>query len=254
MKLATLLLAATVLTPVAANAAEIAALTGDNMLSIVDSETRRQTRTVTIQGADGPIAGIDVRPADGMLYAVSRSGAIYTVDLQSGRVTEKSRIQGMPPANATVTVDFNPMADRLRVIGSDGTNLRINVDNGQVTTDGRLRFAEGTTGQPNVIAGAYTNSTAGATATVLYDIDNQGRFLRQAPPNDGVLTPIGQLGATPSMIAFDIQTNGTENTGWAVADGQLHRVDISTGRATAVGRLEGVQGQVRDIAVLPTRR
>src|SRR2546430_13424484 len=33
----------------------------------------------------------------------------------------------------TVTVDFNPVADRLRVMGSDGTSLRVNVDDGKAT-------------------------------------------------------------------------------------------------------------------------
>lgn len=54
------------------------------------------------------------------------------------------------------TVDFNPVADRLRIIGSNGINLRANVDDGKVTKDGELRFAEsdqmkGKT--PKVVAG-----------------------------------------------------------------------------------------------------
>jgi hypothetical protein len=250
MKLVTLTLATVLVAPVAANAADIAALTGDSTLVIVNSETRRATRTVNVQGLDGRIAGIDVRPADGQLYAVTVGGTVYTVNLQTGAATQKSRLSTMVPAGATVTIDFNPMADRLRIMGSDGTNLRANVDDGMVTTDGRLRYADGNM-QPNVIAGAYTNSVRGTTATVLYDIDVQGQFLRQAPPNDGVLTPIGRLGVAPRTIAFDIQTDGSTNTGWAVADGALHRVDISTGAATALGALQGVTGEVRDIAVLP---
>ena len=37
-------------------------------------------------------------------------------------------------------VDFNPTVDRLRVVGDDGQNLRINVDNGVATADGSLNF------------------------------------------------------------------------------------------------------------------
>jgi len=34
-------------------------------------------------------------------------------------------------------------ADRLRVITSDGTNLRVNVDDGKATVDGALKFKDG---------------------------------------------------------------------------------------------------------------
>ena len=95
-------------------------------------------------------------------------------------------------------MDFNPVADRLRVIGSDGTNLRANVDDGKVTTDGALKFAETDMHKgekPNVVAGAYTNSFKGAKETALYDIDATiGALFKQAPPNDGVLNAVGKLG------------------------------------------------------------
>ena len=37
-------------------------------------------------------------------------------------------------------VDFNPAADRLRVIGADGVSLRINVENGATTIDKPLNY------------------------------------------------------------------------------------------------------------------
>lgn len=251
MKIAALALAAALLAPPAiANAQTIAALTGDATLVHVDAQTRRATLTVAITGVDAPIAGIDVRPADGMLYALSYSGAVFTIDPMTGIATRKAQLRVAPPAAGAVTVDFNPVANRLRIISITGVNLRANVDNGDVTNDANLRFAEGGE-QPSVIGGAYTNSANGATETTLLDIDSSGRFLRQAPPNDGVLTPVGMLGTTASVIAFDIATNGTVNEGWAVAGGALHRIDLITGAATSLGRLRGVRGEVRDIAVLP---
>ena len=36
--------------------------------------------------------GIDVRPADGLLYAVTAEGGIYTVDAKSGQATMKSKL------------------------------------------------------------------------------------------------------------------------------------------------------------------
>ena len=236
--------------PVAANAQTIAALTGDATLVHINPQTRAATRTVAITGVDAPIAGIDLRPADGMLYALTYSGAVFTIDPMSGAATRKSQLRVAPSAAGAVTVDFNPVANRLRIISVGGANLRANVDNGDVTNDQDLRFAEGG-GQPSVIAGAYTNSVSGATETTLFDIDASGRFLRQAPPNDGVLNPVGALGASPNVIAFDIATSGANNEGWAIAGGALHRIDLTTGAATSVGRLRGVRGEVRDIAILP---
>ncbi|WP_163831669.1 DUF4394 domain-containing protein, partial [Proteus mirabilis] len=103
---------------------------------------------------------IDVRPADGLLYAVISDGSVVTIDPATGKATPKSKLDTMLPAGVVATVDFNPVADRLRVIGSDGTNLRANVDDGKVTKDGGLKFAEtdGMKGKiPKVVAGAYTN-------------------------------------------------------------------------------------------------
>jgi hypothetical protein len=247
----TLLLAATSVAAMAtaAEAQTIVALVGNDQLVHIDAATQRGARTVRITGMPAAIAGIDVRPADGLLYAVSVDGTIATVDPQTGVATVKSKIETMVPMGQRVTVDFNPMADRLRVIGSDGTNLRVNVDNGQVMTDGRLRFQEGSR-QARIVAGAYTNSVRGPSSTTLYDIDASGLFIRQAPPNDGVLVAIGEMGVSGDDIAFDIQTSGETNTGWVVAGGALHRLDLQTGRPTKVGDLSGVQGTVRDIAVL----
>jgi hypothetical protein len=154
-----------------------------------------------------------------------------------------------------MTVDFNPAADRLRVIGSDGMNLRINVDDGKVTKDGDLKFAEADQHKgktPKIIAGAYTNSMKGAKETTLYDIDATGAVLRQAPPNDGVLNTVGMLGMSVDQGAFDIIADGQGgNTGWLMMKGTLYRVDLTTGKGSEVAKIDGVSGTVRDIAVMP---
>jgi len=250
MRIAAFAFAAALLFPAIASSQTIAALTREGTLVHINADTRRAVRTVTINGADAPVAGIDVRPADGRLYALTFSGAVFTIDPATGAATRVSQLRLSPSAAGAVTVDFNPVANRLRIITAGGANLRANVDNGDVTQDQNVRFAEGAE-QPAVIAGAYTNSVAGATETTLFDIDASGRFLRQAPPNDGVLTAVGALGASPHIIAFDIATTGAENSGWAVAGGALHRIDLTTGAATVLGRLSGVRGEVIDIAVLP---
>src|SRR5262249_53551423 len=161
-------------------------------ISVVDTDAKKVVKSWKIQGINGKVAGIDVRSADGMLYALSAEGVVYTVDTATGKATMKSKLETVLKPGTWASVDFNPVADRLRVIGNDGTSLRVNVDDGKVVTDGSLKFAENDMHKgekPNVVAAAYSNSFKGAKETALYDIDATiGGLLKQAPPNDGILS------------------------------------------------------------------
>ena len=143
----------------------------------------------------------------------------------------------------------------MRVIGSDGSNLRVNVDDGKTTVDGKLKFAETDANKaatPKIVAGAYSNSFKGTKETALYDIDAAvGALFKQAPPNDGVLTTIGSLGAKPNALAFDIEADGKGgNVGWLLADGTLHKLDIATGMVSMHGKIAGLNAPARDVAAL----
>ena len=247
--------AAVLLGAAAAQAAQVAALWGDNTISIVDTNTKKVMKTWKIQGMTGKVLGIDVRPADNMLYAVGSDGGIFTVDLATGKATMKSKLEKTLAAGTWASVDFNPVADRMRLIGSDGTNLRVNVDDGKVTTDGTLKFAETAmhkNEKPNIVAAAYINSVKGAKETALYDIDGTiGALFKQAPPNDGVLSAVGKLGIKATIIAFDIWSDGQgKNEAWLLVGDWLHSVDLATGKATPAVQIKGISG-VRDIAILP---
>lgn len=238
-----------------AHAQTVAALTGDSTIVLIDAAARKADKTWKISGISGKVVGIDVRPSDGQLYAVIDDGSVVTVDTATGKATAKSKLESMLPAGVMATVDFNPVADRLRVIGSDGTNLRVNVDDGKVIRDGNLNFA-GTDAmkeaKPNVVAGAYTNAVKGAKETILFDIDASGTLLKQAPPNDGVLNSVGKLGISGKVAAFDIATDaGGVNAAWVLAGDTLYKVDLTNGGATAAGKVSGVSGTVRDMAILP---
>ena len=248
--------AALLVTAAAAPAAEVAALTGDNTIAIVDTSQKKVVKTWNISGINGKVLGIDVRPADGMLYAVGSDGGVYTVDTKTGKATQKSKLDMMLPANVWATVDFNPVADRLRVMGNDGTNLRVNVDDGKVTKDGNHKFADSDMHKgekPNVVAGAYINSFKGTKETALYNIDGTiGALVKQVPPNDGVLSAIGKLGIKADNVAFDIWSDGQgKNEAWLMAGDTLYSVDLSNGKATMAAKIAGAKGSVRDIAILP---
>jgi outer membrane protein assembly factor BamB len=238
-----------------AHAESFVALSGNGTLTPFDSKTLKAGKPMAIKNVNGKVVGIDVRPSDGMLYAVTVDGTVYTVDTKTGAATMKSKLETMLPATAKATVDFNPVADRMRLLGSDGTSLRANVDDGKVTVDGRLKYAEtdksaGKT--PMVTAGAYSNSVKGTKETALYDIDaTLGTFLKQAPPNDGILTTLGSLGIKGSDTSFDISTDATgKNTGFALRNARLYTVDIATGATAVLGKVKGLSGSVRDIAVI----
>jgi Domain of unknown function (DUF4394) len=237
-----------------ASAASLIALMDGRSIAQIDPTTWQVGKVVAVEGA-GDLLGIDVRPADGMLYGVTADGGIVTIDPMTGMATEKSRLSERLKDGVTATVDFNPAADRLRIMGSDGTSHRVNVDDGKVTVDGSHKWKEGdgsASMQPMVIAGAYTNSMNGMKpeSTALYNIDaGAGALVLQAPPNDGVLGAVGPLGMPVSApAAFNIVAENGDNTGWLMTGGTLYEVDLQTGKASAVGKPVGVSGTVTDIA------
>lgn len=239
----------------ASHAETFVALTADNALSTIDGASGKVVNQMQIDGF-GPIVGIDVRPSDGLLYALANDGSIATIDPRDGTVTPKSQLDMALPADVKISVDFNPVADKVRIIGSDGTSLRANVDDGKVTQDKPLSFAatdpaSGLT--PMVIAAAYTNSIKGAKETTLYDIDGGlSDLVRQAPPNDGILSVVGTLGVDSNALSFDIATdNAGVNTAYLFADGKLYSVDLTNGTTSFEKKIAGLGDQVLDIAVLP---
>jgi hypothetical protein len=240
----------------AANAAQVAALVGNDTIAVVDTDKKAVTKTMKVTGISGAILGIDVRPADGMLYGVIDDGSVVTIAMD-GKATKKSTLDTMLAKGTVATIDFNPVADRLRVMGADGTNLRANVDDGKVTKDGNHKYADADMHngeKPNIIAGAYTNSVKGTKTTALYNIDATiGALIKQVPPNDGVLNAVGKLGFKPSgPVAFNIVAGADgKNDAWLVNGGTLYWVDLTSGKSKSVGSIMNLKGTIRDIAWWP---
>lgn len=236
------------------SAATIAALQDGKSIVWIDTDKMKVTGSVKLANG-GSLIGFDVRPADGKLYGVSAEGAIVTVDPKTGKWEKKSQISEKLEKGATFSVDFNPAADRLRILSSKGTSLRINVEDGKATVDGSLKYADADANKgklPRVVAGAYSNSFAGTKETALYDIDAANKsYVRQAPPNDGILNTLGKM-TIPAPVAFDIWSDGKgANTGWVLAGGTLYTLDIATGATKAMGKVNGLKGRISDIAILP---
>lgn len=230
-------------------APRVYALTADSRLARFDPATPTTLMTnVPISGlvTGESVLGIDFRPANGKLYALTSTARLLTLDPDTGASTVVATLSadaadttlpytGLGGA-ARFAVDFNPVADRLRVVSDSGLNLRINAETGATTTDGAINR----TGVPPVVAGgAYTNSFAGSRATVLYDLDAASAVLaQQTPPNDGTLVNVGAL-TVPFTGAASMDIAGGANglvlaalrTG-ATGPYTLYTVSLSTGAAT----------------------
>ena len=236
------------------------ALSGDNMLHMVDAKTATVTGSMAVDGAD-KLLGIDLRPATGQLIGVTDGFEIVEIDPATGKATVLSKMDKELPieAGAPVIVDFNPMADKLRFM-SGTTNHRVDIESGAVTVDGSLAYEDKDmhAGEmPAIAAAAYINSYGKPDSTAMYDIDSTiVALIQQISPNDGTLAAIGKLGIDGSEpYAFDIATDaeGT-NTAWLVSGGMLYNVSLETGKVGDSWELKGADGaSVRDITFMTAK-
>jgi hypothetical protein len=148
--------------------------------------------------------------------------------------------------------DFNPTVDRIRVVSTNGANLRLNPNNGALVPPGDPNINSSVSPTPAIGAVAYTNSYVGSTGTTLYDIDETtGTIYTQNPANAGTLiNPVSltfsAAGGTATGIATNLQAldfdiyydaaTGT-NQGFltevtSTGSSNFYRFDPATGAAT----------------------
>lgn len=241
-------------------AADMVGLTPNNTLVMFDSSNPSTVKDIKVSEIEGSLIGIDVRPANGMLYGVTNTSKIYTLDPATGKATLVSTLSIPFKGGMRSGVDFNPVADRLRLVGANGQNFRINVDTGAVINDGALAYATGDKNArsgASISAGAYTNSMAGAKTTQLFNIDTvQDALVLQSPPNDGVLKTIGSLGMDfISMAGMDIMSDGNGgNMAFAVSGSNLYSIDIEKGAAQLMGAIGNNKMSFIDVAALPNAK
>ncbi|MGW6655022.1 hypothetical protein AMK23_24230 [Streptomyces sp. CB02130] len=239
-------------------------LTPDQRL--VEFTVDRPARTTDIGRVSGlrgdtKVVGIDFRVQNEKLYGVGDRGGVYTLNTTNARATKVSQLT-VALAGRQFGVDFNPAANRLRVISNTGQNLRHNIDDSAAplgtTTDGTLTNpTTPPTTATGVTGAAYTNNDLNAaTATTLFDIDTMAdRVSLQSPANAGTLAPTGNLGVNAGPDAgFDIYfspKHGT-NRGFATLNtagtARLYEVDVLTGAARDLGAFSQ-RRQVTDLAL-----
>jgi len=179
------------------------------------------------------ILGIDMRPLNGQLFAIGSTSRVYSINASSGLAA----MVGTGPLSTLLTatqvgIDFNPTVDRIRIVGNTGQNFRINPVDAALTVDNPISLST-----VAISAAAYTNNFAGATTTILFDVDSTtDRLYKQDPPNAGTLVDVGPLGVNiEANSGFDIGgTSGIAYGIFTVSGVQkLYTVNLTTGAATA---------------------
>ena len=245
----------------------VTGLTDNNTLINFDSNNPTATISVPVTGLQsGNLIGIDYRPANNLLYGLTDTNSIYTINADTGAASFVSTLSTPFTGDVASGIDFNPAVDRLRLVGSNDQNFRINQDTGATTVDPPLTYAAGDVNagvNPRITAEAYTNSFSGPPSpagvtpptrtTQLYGIDfGLDTLVLQNPPNDGTLNTINSLGIDFDPTGgFDISTANGVNTAFATTDSTLYTINLSTGAATSVGTIDGGNSSFIGLAVEP---
>ncbi len=231
------------------------AATADNLLIRFNAgQPQRLLSSQPLRGlAPGDsLVGIDYRVARGVLYALSAKGLLYTLDTKTAQLTAVGAGTPVALRGTRFGVDFNPAADRLRVVSDAGQNLRLHPDTGALAaTDPDLSFAAGDSAAGNpvaLVAAAYTYNKQNDKLTTNYAIDTRaGTLVMQGSaegvqpvvsPNTGQLRTVGPLGTgAVDEASFDIADTNNAALATLRQNGRtrLFVVDLATGRSTLVG-------------------
>lgn len=231
-------------------------LDGANNLVEFGSRSEDEVRRREIDGLQPGevLVGLDYRP-DERLYGVGNTSRLYFIDTDDATATPVAGPFVPALEGEAFGTDFHPGADRLRVLGSGGQNLRLDPAGTVSATDPRLAYAPGDPGAittPRIAGTAYTTGSP----TLLYGIDSNRDVLVTFPsPDAGVVRTVGPLGLnTSDDVGFDIVVTRNGPIAYAVLSegrvSRLYRIDLATGTPTLIGRL-ATRTPIRSIAVAP---
>ena len=222
-----------------ARAATITTVAPGNQLLLFNSanpNTIISSTQITGLGMGEEILGIDVRPATGQLYALGNSNRLYTINLSTGAATPVGSPGQFTLDGGDFGFDFNPVADRLRVVSDADQDLLLDPNTGmQVGPQPDVFFMGGA--DPNLVGSAYSNNLAGASSTTLFGLDSMLDAIVRQNELSGELVQVGPLGVNPGdLVGFDIAPDGTAYfiAGFPGAS-FFHLLNLTTGQATSVG-------------------
>lgn len=242
-----------------------------NLVSF-DSATPASTTNVgAITGlvAGHTLRGIDFRPSNGQLYAISSSGTaaqLYTVNLTTSVATPVGAGFTLTGSASTrVSLDFNPVADALRVVTGSGQSYRVNANTGALIAQDTSIATAGSGATPLISGVAYTNNFAGATQTTLYAydflLDNLGTIggINGVPsPNGGVFNIVGGSGIVTGDAGLGFDISGATGIAYLSVDdfngsagfnAEFFSINLVTGAVSQIGADDPFS--LLDISVLP---
>jgi len=214
------------------------------------------------------IVDLDFRPGTGQLFGIGitpgggviDSLRLYRLDALTGVATAVSQSGILVTNGPAYDMDFNPTADRVRVVNAGNENLRLNPTTGARADTPIIDTAINPAG--NFISGiAYDRSSGGPTSvTTLYGLSQTNNALvtiggidSSPSPNGGTVMNALPLGVDPTGDAgFDI---GVDDTAYATltvggATG-LYTIALGTGAATLVGQIGDGNLPIPGLAVVP---
>lgn len=243
------------------------ALANDNRLISFNDPQCLKYKSICGLDCGQTALAIDFRPATGQLILLTNSpgGAqLFVLDLCDPCKVIAKPLNGFLRTQAgttiifegNVSIDFNPVVDRLRIVTTSGQNFRVNVDTGITIVDGTLKYANGNVGStPRIVSIAYSNNVAGATTTTLYGIDaNLNALVTINPPNAGVVNVVGVLGVNASQVqGFDIQAGTNIALAILTVNGTtgLYNINLLTGAATLIKTFKCSCVPIKDFAIAP---
>jgi hypothetical protein len=276
-------------------------LTADGKIAaLTEAQPSRPATPVSTTGvtAGETLVGIDARPQNGALYglgvdATNNTATLYRLNPQSGiaavvgtapsqiaYTTNGATVVDLPdPATIGYGIDFNPAADRLRIVTSSGLNFRVNPNTGAPIDGDNTGLTSGTvtgtnpdgpinTGTTTIDDAAYTNNSPNnGNITTLYTIDAASNSLFIQNPANGGTQTLGQT-VTLNGSPLDFSANSgldippgvnAASSSAAVVSGSasaaltvggvagLYQINLVNGQATLIGSLGGLS--IRDLAI-----
>jgi len=193
----------------------IYALNADNVIFVLTPGATGFVRLVRVNRINGTLIGLDFRPADGApnsVYGLTDTGNLYTINLSSTNLGAATLVSTQSPRFAggfQSLMDFNPVVNALRLIGTNDQNFALVNSGGNLNVtavqspmsyntgdvNGPKTAADGTITpgvDPNITGGSYTNNYVGAPFTIFYGIDyDLDTLVTIAPASPGCSSATG---------------------------------------------------------------
>ena len=186
-------------------------------------------------GQSGSLQGIDFRSANNVLYGLTADRTLVFINLATGAATQV----GGPLAltGTTFGFDFNPVADRIRIVSNDNSNYVVNPDTGALTVTTPVFYAAGDPNagrDPDVVANAYQTGTANQFA-----IDVANDVLVRQANSAGTLTTVGPVTTPPSDLLGNRTSFDILGSDAFVQNGRnFYSANLATGQLSLVGRTD----------------